>query len=200
MRGSELSRGEDRAVVFARQDLFDSGKWNCVWALEKWSEEACDFVRKVLGLSKACPVASAWLLKKVGPAEELVIVPGNLLLNEGIAQVWDLAIAATSSNKYDNANSRIGIGDSTTAEAATQTDLQAASNKTYKAMNATFPSRASQTVTFKSDFTSGDANYHWQEWVVDNGGTSGLTLNRKVQDNGTKATGTWTPSAAITLS
>jgi hypothetical protein len=180
-------------------DLLDGTRWNCVWTLEKWSEEACDFVRKALGFAKGAPVASAWLYKKVGAAEELIVVPGNLALNEGIAQVLDLAIAATSSNKFDNANSRIGIGDSTTAETASQTDLQAASNKTYKAMNATFPSRAAQTVTFKADFTSGDANYHWQEWVVDNGGTSGLTLNRKVQDNGTKATGTWTPSAAITL-
>lgn len=170
-----------------------------VWTCEKWSEEACDYVRSHLGLDKALRVCASELRRIVGPAEELVVVEGNLLLNEGIQALLDLGIGA-GGTAFNNANARIGVGDSTTAEAASQTDLQAAANKTYKAMNATYPQRAAQTLTFQSDFGSTDANYAWNEWVIDNGAAAAKTLNRKVASLGTKATGTWTMSGSISLS
>lgn len=73
---------------------------------------------------------------------------GNILVNTGIGLLEDLLIGA-GGTAYNNANSSIGVGDSTTA-AATQTDLQAATNKFRKAMDATFPSRAGQVLTFRS--------------------------------------------------
>jgi hypothetical protein len=115
----------------------------------------------------------------------------------------------TAANAWGNTNAFLGVGDSSTAEAATQTELQAATNRFYKAMNATFPSRSSQTVTFQSDFTSAEANYVWAEWSVSAGATTasgaGFTtgttnLNRKVAALGTKSTGTWTLSGQLTLS
>lgn len=178
----------------------ESGLGTTLWTCEQWSEEACVFVRRRLWLPEDAQVSSELLRRVVGPAEVILEVAGNLMLNEGIQQLLDLGIGATSANKFDNANARIGIGDSATAEAAAQTDLQAVANKTYKGMNATFPSRAGQTATFQSDFTSAEANYHWQEWVIDNGAASGKTLNRKVADLGTKAAGTYTFSGAVTLS
>jgi hypothetical protein len=127
-------------------------------------------------------------------------IEGNLLLNEGITRALNL-IAGTTTNPFNNANARIGVGDSSTAEAAAQTDLQAATNKTYKAMEATYPTVSGQTITFRSVFGSGDANYAWNEFVVDNGATAGEALNRKVSAQGTKASGqTWTVDVAITLS
>jgi hypothetical protein len=83
-----------------------------------------------------------------------------------------------------------------------------AANRFYKGMNATFPSRASQTVTFQSDYTGTEANFAWNEWSIAAGATSasgsgflvGTTnLNRKVQSLGTKAAGTWTFSGTITI-
>lgn len=131
----------------------------------------------------------------------LSIIEGNLLLNEGIGELWDLAIAAGTPSAFSNANARLGVGDSATAAAATQTDLQAVTNKAYKAMEATYPSRTNQTVTWRSVFGSTDANYAWEEFVVDNGAVAGKTLNRKVSAQGTKASGqTWTLDLAITLS
>jgi hypothetical protein len=115
----------------------------------------------------------------------------------------------TSTNPWSNANAFLGVGDSLTAEAATQTELSAATNRFYKAMNATYPSRASQTVSFQSDFTTTEANYVWAEWTIaasttvasGAGFTSGtINLNRKVQALGTKSTGTWTLTGQITLS
>jgi hypothetical protein len=49
-------------------------------------------------------------------------------------------IATLTGTGWNNANAFLGVGDSSTAEAATQTELQAATNRFYKAMNATFPS------------------------------------------------------------
>mgnify|MGYP001591079764 CR=1 FL=1 len=126
-------------------------------------------------------------------------IQGNLLLNVGIAALFDLAIT-TGETKFDNANARIGVGDSAAAEAAAQTGLQAAVNTTYKAMAATYPSRAAQTVTWQSVFASGDANYAWNEFTIDNG-TAAKSLNRKVSSQGTKVVGqVWTVNLQITLS
>ena len=139
--------------------------WNFNWACEKWSEEACVHVRRKLGLYTDAEISSVLLREIVGPAEILEEIPGNLLVNEGIQRMLDLLIGVAVTN-YAAANSFIGVGDSAAAEAATQVELQAASNRFYKAMNATFPSRTSQTVSWQSDFTTSEANYAWAEWTI----------------------------------
>lgn len=160
-------------------------------------------------------ISSMVLRDLIGPAEEMVEIHGNLLLNEGIQRLQDMTMIATvvsnqvSTNPWSNANAYTGVGDSNTAEAATQVELQAATNRFYKAMNATYPSRSNQTVSFQSDFTTTEANYAWAEWTIaasattasGAGFTSGTTnLNRKVAALGTKASGTWTLTAQITFS
>jgi hypothetical protein len=204
----EQSKGHDGATIGAGLEAFESARLYTSWTCEKWSEDAVDHVRRKLGVDGEVGSAE---LRLYLPAEEVLVVPGNLLLNEGIARLEDLLIAAGGTS-YNNANAYIGVGDTNTAASASQTELQAtqnAANRFYKAMNATFPSRASQTVTWQADFTSTEANFHWQEWTVSAGATTasgsgflvGTTnLNRKVEDLGTKATGTWTLSAAVTIS
>lgn len=125
---------------------------------------------------------------------------GNVLLNEGIAVLLAL-LTGGSGTAYSNANAYLGVGESTTAAAASQTGLQGAS-LTYKAMETSYPSISSQTVTFRSVFESADANNAWQEFTVVNASSdSGDNLNRKVSDQGTKASGqTWTLDLAITFS
>ena len=88
--------------------------------------------------------------------------------------------------EFSNANAYIGVGDSVTAFAATQTDLQAATNKLRKAMDATYPTRAANVLTFKSTFTTAEANFAWAEWGVFNASTAGTMMNRKVEALGTK--------------
>lgn len=130
------------------------------------------------------------------------LIPGNLLLNEGINEAWNLICAAGGTTAYNNANAQLGVGDSTTAAAATQTDLQAATNKLYKGMEAGFPTSGStQKATWKSSFGSSEANFAWQEFSLRNGATADKNLNRKVQAEGTKTSGqTWTLTLDITLS
>lgn len=197
---SEISLGQDGSTVGVHLPRIEVVSWRFSWYAEKWSEEAVEFVRKHLGLDAKAAVSSELLRKFVGAAEEDREIPGNLLLNEGIAEMLDLMAGEGSPTAFSTANARLGVGDSSTAEAATQTDLQAATNKTYKAMNGAYPTRTNQTMAWQSDFTSGEANYAWAEWVIDNGGTALKTLNRKVESLGTKSTGTWTLTGSVTIS
>lgn len=112
----------------------------------------------------------------VSPEPIDVLRFANLSANAGLALEADLLIAA-GGTAFNNANSYIGVGNGTTATSAAHTDLQGAS-KTRKAMNSTFPSRASQTVTWKSDFATGDANYSWEEMAVFNAAAAGTMLAR----------------------
>ena len=181
--------------------------WKFDTVCEKWSEEACEFVRNLLDLPADAGVSSALLRKHVGRPEEMIDTPGNLLLNQGIQHMLDQLHGAVV-DPLNNANCRLGVGNAATAEAATQTDLSAAAgaaNRQFKLMNATFPSRASQTESYQADFLTGEANFIWNEWCVDNGNATGTTvvapiLNRKVASLGTKATGTWTLTSTLTIS
>lgn len=101
---------------------------------------------------------------------------------------------------FNNANSHIGVGDSSTAFAAGQTDLVAATNKLRKAMDATYPTRATNVLTFRSTFGTGDANFAWNEWATFNGASGGTMLNRKVESLGTKTnTQTWQFTVTLTF-
>ena len=124
---------------------------------------------------------------------------GKCLLNAGITKMWNLIIGEDAAH-YDNSNSELGIGDSSTAADPTQTDLQAAVNKTWKAMAATYPQVSNQKVTFQAEFGSDDANYAWEECAVRQTGANVL-MNRIVSSKGTKSEGeVWTAKLEITLS
>jgi len=133
---------------------------------------------------------------------EVIEQEGNCLLNLGIDEMWDLVTGAVSgaTHIFDNTAAKIGVGDSSTAAVATQTGLQAATNKLLKGMEAGYPTSTTQKATFKASFGSSDANYAWEEWVVQHTNESGKCLNRKVESLGTKSTGTWTLEVDITLS
>ncbi len=128
-------------------------------------------------------------------------IKDNILLNEGIGEFLLLLTGGTAT-AFSNANSYLGVGDSNTAEAATQTDLQAATNKLYKAMSTTYPSISNQTITWRAVFTGAEANFAWNEFTVANASSgSGKNLNRKVSAQGTKTSGqTWTLDLSITWS
>lgn len=128
-------------------------------------------------------------------------IDGNLLLNEGIAVFLNLLTGAAGT-AFNNANTFLGVGDSATAAAATQTGLQAATNKAYVACAASYPQIAAQTVTWRGVFDGNTANFAWQELTVANGNSdAAVNLNRKVSAQGTKASGqTWTLDLQITWS
>lgn len=111
------------------------------------------------------------------------------------------AIIADSFTAFSNANAHIGSGDSNTAFAASQTDLQASSNKLRKAMEATYPQRSTNVLTFRSLFGTSDANWQWREWGIFNAVSSGVMLTRKAEDLGTKTSAqSWLLTTTLTVS
>lgn len=110
------------------------------------------------------------------------------------------AIMNDSPTFFTNANARLGAGDSSTAFSDAQTDLQAASNKLRKAMEATYPQRTGNVLTFRSLFGTSEGNFNWNEWGVFNAGSGGVMLNRKVENLGTKAsTQSWQLTVDLTV-
>jgi hypothetical protein len=139
---------------------------------------------------------------KAGKPYKIVRFDGNVLLNEGINELWTI-LCSSGGTKFDNTNAYLGVGDSSTAEDASQTGLQAATNKLYKGMEASYPTYGtSQKATWKSSFGSAEANFAWNEFTVANGSSDAAkNLNRKVSAQGTKTSGqTWELTLEITLS
>jgi hypothetical protein len=163
----------------------EAAKWLCRYSLSKYRED----IEKYRGNEAE--------FQRLFQPYEVISGEGNCLLNVGIDEIWDL-ICGDSANHFNNASAQIGVGDSNTAASASQTDLQAASNKTYKGMDSGYPASTTQKATFKASFGDSDANYTWNEWVVKQS-TSGKCLNRKVDSLGTKSGGTWTIQVDITL-
>jgi hypothetical protein len=139
---------------------------------------------------------------------------GNLLVYGGASVQWQTLIgngtvtAGQALTYFNNAQAAIGVGDSATAAAATQTDLQAATNKLRVAMDATYPQHTdgvvagAASIVFRSTFSTAQANWAWNEWVVANSTTlaTGRILNRKVESLGTKtSSAVWTLTITITL-
>lgn len=142
------------------------------------------------------------------PPYETVEVDGNLLTTAGAQRLEDLLIGA-GGQAFNNANSRIGVGNSATAANAADTDLGAAAgstNRQFVTMDATFPSRSGTTVTFRSTFTSALGNFAWAEWGIDNGTANATTvtavfLNHKIASLGTKVSGaSWQFTVTVVVS
>jgi hypothetical protein len=107
------------------------------------------------------------------------------LTNSGAIELAKCAIN-DSPTFLNSSNAYLGVGDSSTAFAAAQTDLQAATNKARKAQEATYPQRSNGAVTFRSLFGTADANFAWQEWGTFNASVAGVMWQRKVESLGTK--------------
>ncbi|MFZ3171971.1 MAG: hypothetical protein WA118_08330 [Carboxydocellales bacterium] len=175
----EIAKGDDLASILAEMGISDKANWKVKWSIEKFANDAAVIAGTPFSVEE---------------------FERNLLLNEGITEIWKLVAGDGTATAYNNANARIGIGDSATAAVATQTDLQAGANKLYKAMDATYPQVTGQTITFKSTFGATDANFAWNEITVDNGAAGAKNMNRKVQVMGTKANPTtWVVTLQITL-
>ncbi len=128
----------------------------------------------------------------------------DILLNEGVVGLAYLAFGIGSSvNKWDNANARLGVGDSATAPSASQTGLQAATNKAYKGMNASYPQQSGNNdIVFQADFINGEAEFAWNEETIVNAATdTGTNLCRQNTALGTKPSGqTWRLTGTVTFS
>lgn len=206
MQEAAASPVEGAALAVLHRTV-DEIYWRARWKVEKYVEDI-----------------DAWLAARPGltvddfqaahKAYETIEKEGNLLVYGGMSCLFQTLIgngtatAGQNLTYFNNGNAAVGVGDSATAAAATQTDLQAATNKLRKGMEATYPQHtdgttsASDTITFKSSFGTSEANWVWNEWGVFNSPTAatGRMLNRKVESLGTKSSGTWVLTVTVQLS
>lgn len=193
----DTSRLVDQGTIGASAHQCDQLHWRCHTRLEKYWAGVNDVHAG-----------------RVEPYEVLES-DGNLLLIGGADILWlglknGLSATTNQGNTYfNNANAGIRVGNSTSAAANTQTDLQAASSRKFtKGMDATYPTHTTGTgsststkILYKATFSTAQANFAWQEWGIVNRTTSGgRMLNRKVQSLGTKSTAaTWALTVTLSL-
>ena len=152
--------------------------WKPAWKVEKWYRSA--------NLTRGLP------------PDEIVEFEGNLLANAGITAMLNLLIGA-GGTAFNAANCHLGVGNSSTAAAAAQTDLQG-SSKERKVVDGA-PSQGSQIITFVATFGSANGNFAWEEFGIFNASSGGTMLSRKVSSLGTKASGaTWVLTVTLTIS
>lgn len=170
--------------VLEMDDTAEHANWRPVATIQKWDDE------------------TDWVDAK--PPNRVEVYEGNVLLNAGITRLLNLLVGA-GGTAFNATNTRLGVGDSSTAATASQTDVQAATNKQWVLVDSA-PSVSSQTATFIATFTATLGNFVWAEWAIDNGTANGTTvtapcLDRKVAAMGTKANpAVWVLTVTITIS
>ncbi len=179
------------------------------WTIDKFEDPTGKIARY---LQKGHSIEEA--MRKFGGFLGHVDAGKNLMVNGGITVMLDLLIAAAGQTSFANGNSRLTVGTSSTAAAATNSTLTAFSFG--QGCDATYPQVSGQTVTFRITVAGGNGNVSWQEFGADNyAGTSGtgytttsptytsvlVLLNHLVSNQGTKISGqSWILSLTITES
>jgi hypothetical protein len=179
--------------------LTDRISWKAKWTFTKFKNDESGVISNLLKMGAPINIVKEAFPENLKSVE---VVDFNLALNEGLGELIDIICGLGTPTLFDNTNAYIGVGDSSTSEAATQTGLQASTNKYYKAMDVSYPQRSNQTAEWRATFGSSDANFAWNEFTVANGNSdSAKNLNRKVASKGTKESGeTWTVSLQILFS
>lgn len=211
MRSLDRARAREDIFIAGGINVTDKQFWRCHTRVERYEG---DIVYDVRGPGLLIP-RSAENGKLITPYD-VEEHEGNVLTRGGASIQWQTLIgngtttAGQELTYFNNAQAAIGVGDSTTAAADTQTELQAGTNHLRKAMDATYPlhtdsdsAAGAKDIVFRSTFATGDANFAWQEWIIKNSttaGATGRTLNRKVESLGTKTSAaTWVLTITLSL-
>ncbi|MGQ9543677.1 MAG: hypothetical protein ACUVTM_06315 [Candidatus Bathyarchaeia archaeon] len=177
--------------------ILERGKTSTKWKIYKFK----DGDGRIEKLGREGVAVQEILTQYSDDLMEKLEVDGNILLNEGINELWTLA-CGSGGTKWDSSNAYIGVGDGSVSESASQIGLQG-TNKLYKGMDSGYPLYGSnQKAVWRATFGNDDANWTWNEVTVSNSDSdAGKNLNRKVQNLGTKTSGsTWIITLEITLS
>ncbi len=160
-------------------NLKDKGTFKKRWIIERFASQA-DY--------------------EAGNCYKKSVIKHNILVNEGINELWTLICAATGI-RFDNTNAYLAVG--TGSGAANATDVEGTFTAIVpKGMEAGYPTfGTNQKATWRALFGAGDANQVWQEFGVMNASTGEQLLNRLVSNQGTKTAGqVWQLTFDITLS
>lgn len=166
--------------ICKRLGISEHSQWRVEWQVEKWFDTA----KRLAGLAP----------------DETVFTTQNIILDSGANEMLKL-ISGTGGTAYDAANSYIYVGTDSTAENASQTGVIATgANRAYSAMDAGYPVVTGRQMIYRASFGDASANFAWREASIVNGtGANAVSMNRKVADLGTKASGTWTLKITVSL-
>lgn len=173
----------------------DHGTMRAEWRITKFNDPDGSLGPRIKAMLKS-GLTLAQICTMFKPYDELNFKE-NLLLNEGINELWKLA-ASTGAVKWDSSNAYLGVGTSATGAQATDTGLLG----TVKYVLVDSVTVTNQSCAWVGTYQSADANFAWEEITISNtNSNSGKNLNRKCQTMGTKASGTvWVATLTITLS
>jgi hypothetical protein len=140
---------------------------------------------------------------------------GNLLVTAGLDAITKLLIASGSPQAFSGPTRAIvGVGDQSTAATIADTVLGGnGANAWYQGCDAANPTQVNGVITTVATFTTGNANFAWNEWgwaTCTGAITPGATLasvatgtklwNHKIQSLGTKVSGSWVLTSTVTIS
>lgn len=185
--------------------------WKGTLAVDKFAPEAVSEARAHFG---SRPLYRDDLMSLDLPYETQSVYPANILTNTAQARIAQMIVgnASFTNAPWNISYVRMGVGTSTTAAQATDTDLLAATgaaNRYWALLDATYPQVSAAVITYRATFADTVANFAWNEWGLDlvtagspavGTGASTLLLNRKVTSLGTKASGAiWIATATLTI-
>jgi hypothetical protein len=193
-----IDRGlsSDLLAVRASSGLIESGGHSTLFQVEKWDDDQMAWTSRKLGLRpRAEPGARHFRAARVKPFEVYEKDNANLLTNGG----WNLLmknVAGSAGTLFSGSVGRIGSGDSSTTPAYTDTALNAATNKVYNPISATPTVGSTQAagLVFAATFATGDANWSWQEFGVDQGTSQTTSVVAVFFSHGLATPGTKTSS------
>jgi hypothetical protein len=198
---NDHGKGKDCIGVGASLNIEEAVKLLGIWQCEKFNVQ--------VDRNKPGELEEFWREVRSGRLKPYeVLRTANVLLNSGMLEMWDL-IKGASALHFNATDTKLGIGDDATAAGPTQTDLLAASNKTYVAMDSGWPKTRTDDGALgygvfqtKATFGTGDANYAWAEAVVKNTNAgSNKCICRAATGWGTKTSAaTWVATHTVTLS
>jgi hypothetical protein len=118
--------------------------------------------------------------------------------DKGAIAVASLFCGDAAVNAFNVTNSRIGVGDSSTAFSASQTDLQAATNKLRKIVDSA-PVRTTNSIDYTATFALAEGNFAWNEIALFNSASGDYMATRRTLTGfGTKTSSeAWTVTLTV---
>lgn len=214
--GNDFGHAHDGISVSARTALEESGFGTTRWTVERWDEEQTRWAMEHLDSLMQYRVqregfqldSSAFHAMRIRPYLVTEVI-GNLITNAGWTRLMNLLTNQGATQAFDATHTRIGVGNSNTAEAYADTDLGASAgsaNRWFQLVSGA-GTLGTRTLAWSATFGTSDGNFAWNEFGIDQGTASGNTvtavfLNHKAGiAQGTKASGqTWTATATLTFS
>ncbi len=176
-QGYDFAGFTEKIQVEIAKNISDALHFSSHWRIDRCWEK--DFIQLTKNL---------WVPKIFKPYD-VSFFHGNLALNEGINLFFSL-ICGGAGVSYANATAQLGVGNSSAAVVATQTDLQGGATVEWVGMDGGFPTYgASQTLVAKSTFTGTLGNFAWEEYSLRNSVGANINANRKLSTQGTKVNG-----------